>query len=66
MKSYGIQMETGIFSGEKIGELTEFIINKFAEEKLNRDESVKVLENVKDIIGECAIVQHMENGVISR
>lgn len=66
MKSYDIQMETETFSGEKVEELTEFIINKFAEEKLNRDESVEVLENVKNIIGEVAVVQHVKNGEISR
>lgn len=59
-KSYDIQMETGMFPGKKIDELTEFIINKFAEEKLNRDEGVEVLENVKRIIGEVAVVQHIE------
>ena len=66
MKRYDIQMKTGTFSGEKVDELTEFIINKFAEEKLNRDESVEVLENVKNIIGEVAVVQHVKNGEISR
>ena len=60
MESLDIQMEIGIFSGKKLDELTKFIINKFAEEKLNRDEPVEVLKRTEDIIGECAVVQHID------
>ena len=60
MESFDIQMVTGIFSGEKLDELTKFIINKFAEEKLNRDEAVEVLKRLEDVIGECSVVQHMD------
>lgn len=60
MESLDIQMEIGIFSGKKLDELTKFIINKFAEEKLNRDEAVEVLKRTEDIIGECAVVQHID------
>ena len=60
MKSYDIQMVNGIFSGKKIDELTKFIINKFAEERLNRDEAVEVLKNTNNVIGEFAIVKRVD------
>ncbi|WP_371296807.1 hypothetical protein [Ruminococcus sp.] len=60
MESYDIQMVNGIFSGKKIDELTKFIINKFAEEGLNRDEAVEVLKNTNNVIGEFAIVKHVD------
>ncbi len=53
-----VQMNNGkIFEGEKIGELTRFIIDKFSKEKLSHDEAVIVLSQVKEIIGEYAIIQ---------
>lgn len=60
MESYDIQMVNGIFSGKKIDELTKFIVNKFAEEGLNRDEAVEVLKNTNNVIGEFAIVKHVD------
>ena len=58
MGSLDIQMQEGVLSGEKVDELTKFIINKFAEEKMNRDEAVEVLKNVNNVIGEFAMVKH--------
>ncbi|SHK59980.1 hypothetical protein [Hespellia stercorisuis] len=53
-----IQMNNGeVFSGEKIGELTEFIIKKFSEENLSRDEAIHILTTTSEIIGEYAIVR---------
>lgn len=60
MESYDIQMVNGIFPGKKIDELTKFIINKFAEEGLNRDEAVEVLKNTNNVIGEFAIVKRVD------
>ena len=40
-----IRMRDSILSGEKICELTKYIINKFADEKLTRDEAVEVLKS---------------------
>ncbi len=56
-----VMMETGkVLSGEKIRELVNFIINKFAEEELSRDESVQVLHELERILGETAIVQPVD------
>lgn len=60
MGSLDIQMQEGVLSGEKVDELTKFIINKFAEEKMNRDEAVEVLKNVNNVIGEFAMVKHVD------
>lgn len=60
MENYDIQMVNGIFSGEKNDELTKFIINKFAQERLNRDEAMEVLKNVENVIGEYAMIQHTD------
>lgn len=52
-----IQMVNGeIFDGERIRELTEYIINKFSDEGLSHDEARIVLDKTKEIIGEFAIV----------
>lgn len=55
-----VQMQTGTFSGEKIGELVEKIINGFAEEGLSRDEAIVVLERVKEIAGEVAVIKKID------
>ena len=53
-----IQLNNGkIFDGEKIGELTDFIINKFSEEKLSYVEAEIVLEKVQEKVGEYSIVK---------
>lgn len=50
---FNVQMNSGsILSKEKIGKLTEFIINKLAEEKLSVEESKIILEHVKDLVGD--------------
>ena len=36
------------------------IVNDFADEGMSRDEAVEILERVKEVIGEVAIVQRME------
>lgn len=55
-----VEMRNGkIFSGEKIRELTETIINKFSEEKLSPAEGKEVLDTVKNVLDEYAIVQQM-------
>lgn len=56
-----LAMSTGkILKGEKIRELVKWIINKFAEENISRDEAHQVLEEVKEVVGEVAIVQHID------
>lgn len=50
-----------IFDGKKIGELTEFIINKFSDEGLSHDESLIILDKAKSVIGEYCIVQRIEH-----
>ena len=53
-----IQLNNGkIFDGEKIGELTDFIINKFSEEKLSYVEAEIVLEKAQEKVGEYSIVK---------
>lgn len=55
-----IRMRDSILSGEKICELTKYIINKFADEKLTRDEAVEVLKSAIEVVGEVSVVNHME------
>ncbi|MDO4647756.1 MAG: hypothetical protein Q4B26_03825 [Eubacteriales bacterium] len=58
MKARDVLMKSGeIFDGNKISELADYIIDKFAEERLSRDEAIEVLEYTKEITGEYAIVQ---------
>lgn len=53
-----VQMDNGeMLNGKKIGELTEFIINKFSEENLTHDEAQIVLERTRSIIGEFSKIQ---------
>ncbi|NLK79056.1 MAG: hypothetical protein GX284_15395 [Clostridiales bacterium] len=61
-KTYmNLALSTGkILKGEKIRELVNFIVNKFAEENISRDEAYQVLEEVKEVVGEVAIVQHID------
>lgn len=49
-----------ILDGKKIGELAEFIINKFSEEKLSYEEARIVLEHTKDVLGEFCVIQSLE------
>lgn len=51
-----------ILDGEKIGELTEFIINKFSVEKLSHDEAQIILNHTKETIGEFCLVQRLDRG----
>lgn len=55
-----IELHSGrILNGEKIRELVNLIINKFAEEELSRDEAVEILNEIGKILGEFAIIQHV-------
>ncbi len=53
-------MNDSILLGEKIGELTKYIINKFADEKLTRDEAVEVLKSVIEVVGEVSVVNRID------
>lgn len=54
----GVMLNNGnVMEAEKISELTDYIINKFADEKLSLEESEIVLKNTKDTLRECSIVQ---------
>ena len=56
-----VQMANGeVFDGKKIGELTEYIINKFSEEGLNHDKAQIVLDRARAIIGECCVIQSLD------
>lgn len=56
-----IQMSSGeIFEGEKIGELTEFFVNKFADEGLSLEKAKIVLNRVEETICECCVIQRLE------
>lgn len=58
MQFQSIQMNNGkVFEGRKIGELTQFIIDKFSREKLSHDEAIIVLDRTKELLGEFAIIQ---------
>ena len=58
MRFNDVLMENGsIFSGEKISELVEYIIEKFADEKMSVSESLTVLEKTKDVIAGESIVK---------
>lgn len=60
----GIRLNNGkILEAKKISELTEYIVNKFADEKLSREEARLILENAKDTIEECAIVQKITSAL---
>lgn len=55
------EMHTGyVFSGKKQSELSKHIINKFAEENLKMDEAIIVLDHVRAIIGEMAVIQKLD------
>ena len=41
-----------VIKGEKIGELVKYIVDKFSDEGLSRDEAVIVLDHAKDAVGE--------------
>lgn len=41
-----------VITGEKIGELVKYIVDKFSDEGLSRDEAVIVLDRAKDAVGE--------------
>lgn len=58
----GIRLNNGkILEAKKISELTEYIVNKFADEKLSQEEAQIILKNVKDTVKECAIVQKIKD-----
>jgi hypothetical protein len=46
-----------ILSGEKIGELVAFILNKFSEENLSCDDARNVLKLTDDVLGEYSYVK---------
>lgn len=48
------------FNGDKIGELTEAIINKLAKEKLTCAEAKIVLQKAIDVVDDFSIVQSLE------
>lgn len=61
MEFASILMNNGeFFDGKKIGELTDWIINKFSEEKLSYDEAKIVLKQAEDTMGEFSMVQSRE------
>ena len=60
MQFCAIRMNDSILLGEKIGELTKYIINKFADEKLTRDEAVEVLKSVIEVVGEVSVVNRID------
>lgn len=55
-----VPMLTGVLPGEKISELTKYIINKFADEGLSRDEAMEILERTKNLVGEVSKIQKID------
>ena len=55
-----VSMLTGVLPGEKISELTKYIINKFADEGLSRDEAIEILERTKNLVGEVSKIQKID------
>lgn len=55
-----VPMLTGILPGEKISELTKYIINKFADEGLSRDEAIEILERTKNLVGEVSKIKKID------
>ncbi len=52
-----VMMSNGeLFSGEEISELVTEIVNKFAEKGLTVDKARIVLDKVKDVVGEYAVI----------
>jgi len=49
-----------IFSHEEISELTNFIINKFAEKKLSIDKAELVLERTKEVLKGYSTINKVE------
>ncbi|MBO5159593.1 MAG: hypothetical protein J6B94_08395 [Lachnospiraceae bacterium] len=61
MEYESIQMENGkIFSGKRIGELVENIINKFSEENLTCNEGKIVLAKAIEVIGGYSKIQKID------
>ena len=63
MQFCDIRINDSILSGEKIGELTKYIINKFADEKLTRDEAVEVLKSAIEVVGEVSVVNRIADSI---
>lgn len=58
--SQSVQLNNGlVFDDDRINELTKYIINKFADEGLSLEEAVIVLSRVKEVMGEFALIQHL-------
>lgn len=58
-----IQMEKGdLFDGKRIGELADYLTNKFSEEKLAYAEARIVLERTKSVLEEFAYVKAEKGG----
>lgn len=55
-----VPMLTGVLPGEKISELTKYIINKFADEGLSRDEAIEILERTKNLVGEVSKIKKID------
>lgn len=56
-----VRMNNGeVLDGEKIGKLTKFIIDKFADEELSVDEGKEVLHSVTDLLGEYSIIKKID------
>lgn len=46
-----------IFPREKVSELVQEILNKFAEEELSVDEAKLILQRAIDVVGQCSVVK---------
>lgn len=58
----GVILNNGkVLEEKKINELTNYIINKFADEKLCMEEAEIILKNTNDAIREHSIVQKTTN-----
>lgn len=58
LENHDYAMENGeIFPREKVGELVQEILNKFAEEELSVDEAKLILQRTIDVVGQFSVVK---------
>lgn len=58
LENHDYAMENGeIFPREKVSELVQEILNKFAEEELSVDEAKLILQRTIDVVGQFSVVK---------
>ena len=60
MEYCDVEMVSKVLPGEDLTRMVKKIVNDFANEGMSRDEAMEILERVKEVIGEVAIIQRMD------